>query len=782
MTKLRRRIEAPADVFPIDHWRIVQTRFDHRYVPHEETIYALANGYLGLRGGFEEGRPAADDGTLVNGFFEYRPISYPEEGFGFPRQGQTILYVPEAKIIRLYVDGAPFDVERQAAERFERVLDMQAGVLSREVEWTTPRGKRVRLKTTRLVSFEDRHLAAIDWELTLLDAPARIDIVSEIVNRPPADEVSTDPRKPPLFLHKVLHPERAVDDGLRLYHCYRTELSKQWIGCGIDHVFSTESATETRVACEGERGSVAFMVDGEPDKPIRLSKFITYHTEHSGSAEELGFRVAATLDRATSRGFTSLAAEQRAFMDDFWQRSDVEIEAEGEEPRKQQIIRWNLFQLLQASACIEGHSIPARGLTGRVYEGHYFWDAEIYYLPFLDYTAPTAARQLLEHRWHQLDQARARARELSHTGALFPWRTINGDEASTFFLAGTAQYHIDAAIMYGLQKYADASGDEDFLLGPGAEMYVETARLWISLGCYPERDPEHFYINGVTGPDEYTALVNNNFYTNVMARENLRRAADIVERLARERPEAHRALVEKTGLAPQELADWRRAAERMLIPYDDRLGIHLQDDSFLDKERWDFENTPAEKYPLLIYYHYLEIYRHQVIKQADTILAMVLLSHQFSDADKKRNFDYYDPLTTGDSSLSACIQSIAAAEIGYDDLALKYFRFAAVMDLADVAGNVVDGAHMASIGGTWMALVYGFGGLDDTDGQIAFRPRLPKGWTRLRFRLTVRGRRLEVDVTRDGTTYTLREGEPFSITHRGERVALTAGQPRTLPA
>ena len=776
---LRRRREAPVDVFPIDDWRIVQARFDRRYVAHEETLYALANGYLGMRGGFEEERPANDDGTLVNGFFEFRPIDYPEEGYGYPEFGQTIVYVPEAKIIRLYVDDEPFDVARAPLDSFRRVLDMKSGTLTREVVWTTPRGKRLRLTTTRLVSFEQRHLAAIDWELTLLDGAAEIDISSELVNRLPADEATDDPRKAPLFRHKVLTAARTAAEDLRLFACYRTELSNMWLGCGVDHVFATDCAHRTRVTGEDDRSAVAFIVDGEPGKPIRLTKYIAYHSERAGDPDELKFRVETTLNRAVVNGFAGLAAGQQAFMDRFWQASDVELR--GAYPRMQQVIRWNLFQLLQASARVEGYSIPARGLTGRVYEGHYFWDAEIYELPFLAYTAPAVARQLLLHRYHGLDQARARARELGHRGALFPWRTINGEEASTFFLASTAQYHINASILYGLQKYVDVTGDEAFLFDVGAEMYVETARFWLSLGSYANGDGAHFYLNGVTGPDEYTALVNNNFFTNAMARNNLRCAADVVERLARERPEAHRALLEKTGLEAHEVSHWRQAADKMLIPYDERLGIHLQDDSFLDKKRWDFENTPADKYPLLLHYHYLEIYRHQVIKQADTILALFLLGHEFTAEDKRRNFDYYDPLTTGDSSLSACIQSIVAAEIGYTDKAVEYLTFAAVMDLADVAGNVVDGAHLASIGGTWMALVYGIAGMRDHDGALSFRPRLPDAWDMLRFPLAVQGRSLVVDIRRDGTTYTLRDGEALTITHGDQKVELTPGQPMTLP-
>ena len=387
------------------------------------------------------------------------------------------------------------------------------------------------------------------------------------------------------------------------------------------------------------------------------------------------------------------------------------------------------------------------------------------------------ARSLLKHRYDQLDQARARARELSHPGATFPWRTINGEEASAYYAAGTAQYHINADIMYALRKYVEIGGDVEFLHRYGAEMLVETARFWLDLGGFSERDCREFRINGVTGPDEYTAVVNNNYFTNVMARENLRYAASTVRMLQERHGETLRSLVRKTGVTMDEVAGWEEAASLMYLPYDERLGIHPQDDSFLDKEIWDFASTPEDHYPLLLHYHPLNLYRHQVLKQADTILALFLLGDQFTLEEKRRNFDYYDPLTTHDSSLSVCIQSIVAAEIGYMEKAREYFNFAAVMDLADVGGNMMHGAHIASIGGTWLALVYGFGGMRDYGGHISFRPRLPGDWRRLCFRLTIRGNFIHVDIRPEETTYTLREGSGFRFAHDGQPVELRPDAP-----
>ncbi len=437
------------------------------------------------------------------------------------------------------------------------------------------------------------------------------------------------------------------------------------------------------------------------------------------------------MDRTRGQGFATLLQEQEQYLGSFWQRSDVSVSnIDAERARLttveiQQAIRVNLFHILQASARAETTGVAAKGLTGQAYEGQYFWDTEIYLLPFLIYTSPRIAKNLLRFRYGMLDHARARARELGHRGALFPWRTISGEEASAYYAAGTAQYHINADIMYALRKYVNATGDQEFLFECGAEMLVETARLWCSLGFFSPRKGGKFCINGVTGPDEYNTVVNNNTYTNLMARENLRYAADTVATLKAEKPDILHALIRKTGLEPEEADMWARAADNMYVPFDAATGIYPQDDGFLDRQPWDFENTPADRYPLLLFYHPLNIYRSQVIKQADVILAMFLLSHEFSAEAKRRNFDFYDPLTTGDLSLSSCIEAIVALEVGEFDKAVTYMRAALLMDLADVGGNVTDGCHIASMGGTWMAFVYGFGGLRDYDGMLSFRPQRP---------------------------------------------------------
>jgi alpha,alpha-trehalose phosphorylase len=566
--------------------------------------------------------------------------------------------------------------------------------------------------------------------------------------------------------------------------CHATEKSRLTLTCATDHSLETSCPHAHKVAYTEDFGQVGFTIDARPGCPIDLTKYMVYHTSQTASAEELCSRAEWTMDRVMTPGFQQLLQSQEQYMDDFWRRSDVQVRDIREDRTKrstveiQQAIRFNLFHILQASARAEDMGVPAKGLTGQAYEGHYFWDTEIYVLPFLTYTAPRIAKNLLTFRYKMLPQARARARQLGHCGAMFPWRTISGEEASAYYAAGTAQYHINADIMYALRKYVQATGDESFLRECGAEMLVETARLWLDLGFYSDAKGGKFCINSVTGPDEYNTVVNNNAYTNLMARENLRYAAQTIESLRTTKPDAYSALVHKTALEPSEVEAWIRAAESMYVPYDEKLQIIPQDDSFLDREPWDFGNTPRDRYPLLLFYHPLNIYRKQVIKQADVVLAMFLLGSEFSQDAKKRNFEFYDPLTTGDSSLSSCVEAIIAAQAGDTEKAIRYGMAALLMDLADVGGNVKDGCHIASMGGTWMMLAYGLGGMRDDDGMLSFWPRrAPEDNAMLRFPVTYRGQMLDVEIGLGKVEYTLREGDSLVIRHETEEIQLTLENP-----
>lgn len=780
-----KRLRPPSRDYPADEWNVIEKRFHPELLAQVETMLALGNGYLGIRGGPEEGGPNVENGTYINGFYETWPIVYGEEAYGFAKTGQTICNVTDCKIIKLFVDDEPFSLADANLLRYDRRLNMKSGTLDREIVWETPAGKQVSIRSRRLVSFTSRHVAAIEYCVTLLNAEAFVVISSEMATHEPKVAANADdPRLAKAFAGRVLHHRASYSKDRLIVLCHSTENSRLTLACATEQALETSCPYTHKVVHTKDTGQVAFAIEGPPGRPIQLTKYMVYHTSQAASPEELCGRAEWTMERAANQGFQKLLAAQEQYMDDFWRRSDVRIKDARQDRTArstveiQQAIRFNLFHILQASARAEDAGVPAKGLTGHAYEGHYFWDTEIYVLPFLTYTSPRIAKNLLSFRYKMLSKARTRAKELGHRGAMFPWRTIDGAEASAYYAAGTAQYHINADIMYALRKYVQATGDEQFLWGCGAEMLVETARLWLDLGFYSDAKGGRFCINGVTGPDEYNAVVNNNAYTNLMARENLRYAAGVVELMRATKPDEYGALVHKTALEDHEVKEWLRAAENMYIPYDEKLKIIPQDDNFLDREPWDFRNTPAERYPLLLFYHPLNIYRTRVIKQADVALAMFLLGDTFSAEAKKRNFDFYDPLTTGDSSLSSCVEAIIAAQTGDIEKAIQYGMAALLMDLADVGGNVKDGCHIASMGGTWMMFVYGFGGMRDDDGTLSFRPhRAPEDNAILRFPLTYRGQLLEVEIGQEKVEYTLREGECLVIRHEKEEVRLSREHP-----
>ena len=779
------RLRPPSRDYPADEWNVIEKKFHPEFLAQLETMLALGNGYLGMRGCPEEGGPNVENSTLINGFYETRPIVYGEEAYGFAKTGQTICRVTDGKIIKLFVDDEPFWLPDASLLSYDRRLNMQSGTLDREILWETPAGKRVLITSRRLVSLANKHVAAISYCVTLLNAGAFVMISSEMATKEPNASINgDDPRQSRAFAGRVLHPRSSYSKDRRIVLCHATEKSRLTLACATETALETSFRHACKVVHKEDFGQVAFTIEARAGSRIQLTKYIAYHTSQTASVEELCGRAEWTMDRVTPQGFEGLLAAQESYMNDFWRRSDVRIKDVREDRTKrttveiQQAIRFNLFHILQASARAENTGVAAKGLTGQAYEGHYFWDTEIYLLPFLTYTSPQIARNLLGFRYRTLPQARARARQLGHRGAIFPWRTISGEEASAYYAAGTAQYHINADIMFALRKYVQATSDDAFLRDCGAEMLVETARLWLDLGFYSNAKGGKFCINAVTGPDEYNTVVNNNAYTNLMARENLRYAVQTVESLRAKNPDAYNSLAHKTTLDPAEVDAWLRAAENMYVPYDEKLKIIPQDDGFLEREPWDFRNTPPDHYPLLLFYHPLNIYRKQVIKQADVVLAMFLLGDVFSPEAKKRNFDFYDPLTTGDSSLSSCVEAIIAAQVGDMDKAIRYGMAALLMDLADVGGNVKDGCHIASMGGTWMVLAYGFGGMRDNDGTLSFRPRrAPQDNAILRFPLTYRGQMLEVEIGIDKVEYSLREGECLVIRHETEEVQLTREHP-----
>jgi len=749
-------------VFHVEPWSLREMALDLDVLAQAESVFALSNGHIGWRGNLDEGEPHGLPGSYLNGVYENRPLASAEAAYDLPQTGQTVINVTNGKLIRLFVDDEPFDVRYGTLRKHERELDFRDGVLRRSAEWVSPAGGAVRVSSTRLVSFTQRAIAAIHYEVEPLDGKLRIAVQSELLANEQLPTQTSDPRHGADLDNPLMQEFQGAHDHAAVV-VHSTRRSGLRIGAGMDHrIEGPDPLIESHVFPDGGLITAAAVL--APGQRLSLIKFVAYGWSGSRSLPAVRDQVWAALTAARQTGWDGLLADQRAFLDDFWDRADVEIDGDTE---VQQAVRFALFHVLQAGVRGESRPIPAKGLTGPGYDGHAFWDTEAFVLPVLTFTAPDAVASALRWRRDVLPAALDRAARLGLEGAAFPWRTIHGEECSGYWPAGTAAFHINADIAAAVVTYIDATGDAEFERDTGMDLLAHTARLWRSLGHHDAQG--RFHIDGVTGPDEYSAVADDNVYTNLMARDNLLAAAGVAERY----PDRAREL----GVTPEEAASWRDAARSMYIPYDEALGVHPQAEGFTRHQVWDFANTSPDQYPLLLHFPYFDLYRKQVVKQADLVLAMHMSGSQFTAKQKARNFDYYEPLTVRDSSLSACTQAVIAAEVGHLDLAFDYLGEAALMDLHDLEHNTRDGVHIASLAGAWIALVAGFAGLRYPAGQVSFAPRLPEGLNRLAFSLMLRGQRLRVEVTQASVRYLLADGDPLKILHHGTALTLEAGKP-----
>ena len=748
----------------VEPWAHRETGWTQDSAAQSESLLALSNGYLGVRGSLDEGEPAGLPGTYLNGFYETRPLPYADRGYGDPELDQVLVGVADGTRIRLEVEGEPLDVRTGTVLEHERLLDLRAGLLMRTLRWRSPAGHEVRVRSRRLVSLDTRELAAIEYEVEPAERPLRLAVHSELVVEPGGPRGSADPRAAALLPAGTLVPLLAAQEGPRALLVHQTRASRQVVAAGIDHLVLAAPPHETTAEMGDSRARWSLTTTAEPGGPVRLAKLLAYHWASDADPAALAADTGRSLDRARTQGFEELAARQRACFEAVWARADIELDGD---PEIQHALRYALFQLHQNAACAAGHAIPAKGLTGPGYNGHTFWDTEIFLLPVLAHCAPHHVADALRWRASTLPQAQARARRLGLRGAAFPWRTINGEECSGYLPAGTAAFHVNADIAHAVASYLAASSDEQFEREAGAPLLVETARLWASLGYHDARRGGRFSIDGVTGPDEYSVLVDNNLYTNLMAQANLRAAADLVDRLG----------AEALGVDPDEVKAWRRAADAMTIPHDPELRIHLQDEDFARHAPFDFDGTPLEHYPLLLHVPYFQLYRRQVVKQPDLVLAMALHGDAFSAEQKRRNFAYYEALTVRDSSLAAGTQAVLAAEVGDLQLAYDYLAEAALLDHHDANHNTADGLHLAALAGGWIAVIAGLAGARQHNGRLSFTPRLPEPLRRIAFTYAFQGRRLHVEITQTSATYRLRTGAPLEIVHWGKPLTVTPETP-----
>ena len=760
---------APTEPMTVPCTWSVQEHGDHEAVrARNRAVFSLGNGHVGVLGLREEDcfETGARHGAIyLNGVFEAVPIEYHEKFPGFATTSDTRPPAANPLPFGICVEGEWLGRGSGVYLEQERTLDLRSGLLTRRVKWRSTTGRTIEVRFERLVSLAQPTILASRVTITSVDFDGEIDLCSRL-DCPPASEVmafaadADDPRLGPGFPRQPWKLVEMIsgDEGMALLH--ETVRSGRRAAVAVTHggqaSFAATDSSEGKLVASARvstRRGHAICVE-------KFAAFVSRPPVHHENELSSACRAAVA---AVSHGFDTLLARHQQALSAFWSRSMVALKGA---PQFERAVRFSMFQLFQAAGRDSLTSISAKGQTGRAYEGHYFWDAEVFCLPLFTYCAPAVARSVLEFRFRTLAAARHNALSMGHTrGALFPWRTISGQECSAYFPAGSAQYHLNAGIAYAVKQYWEATDDLEFLQQIGAELVLETARIWLEVGFFNARRNHQFHIPGVTGPDEYTVLVDNNFYTNAMAQTHLEFAAKIAETLQAESPLRWEDLAKRLSIEPDEVSAWSEAARLMYLPYDTALGIYKQDDTFLDRKPWNFNAIPRARHPLLLHFHPLVLYRHQVCKQADTVLAMFLLRERFELADRRRTFEYYERVTVHDSTLSPGIFSIVASDVGDAASAFNYGLRTANIDLDDSHGNTCHGLHMAAMGASWMSVVMGFAGMRLLEGVPTFRPFLPRQLEGYSFRVEIRRSVLGVEVDSDGTQYRLLEGAPLRIGH-----------------
>lgn len=741
---------------PVDETKIIEGKFNPSDLGHIESMFSLGNGYIGLRGTYDELDEGIGmcDGMYINGIYETIPVKS-SESRGYCTNNERTINLTDWRIFNLYIDGEKACFSANNIKEHYRCLDMRKGCIERTFIFETASGKCARVESVRIVNMQEVHSAQVRYTVTPLNFDGRVTVESQIVK---ITKIRNEYRS--RFISET--------DRAGIFSCTQETMnSGLQAACAVTHEVKC-SDYEVRVV--NEENSYRYIVTAnlKENESAIVEKFAGFSAtiDHVENMEETARNFAMENRKA---GFDKLAELQKAFWNENWQNGDVVIEGN---PADQQAVRFSLFQLKQQLPTVNQCSIGATGLTGPIYSGKVFWDTEMYLMPYYNFTNPESQKELLMYRYRVLDIARARAKQFGGQGAMYAWATISGEETSTVFEASVAEYHLNSDIAFAIWRYYDSTGDKEFLYNYGAEMVFETAKFMSHRGTFVEARGGRFCINVVCGPDEYACGVSNNMYTNLMAQFHFRFALKIAAELQENAPEVYERLAEKVELTDSELERWQMAADRMYYRYNEELGIHEQDDSFVYKDAVDMDAIP-KNVDLRAMTHPLDLWRMQVSKQADVVLSNFIHGNQFTHEEKLRDYEYYEPKCNHGSSLSAAIHMIMAAELGKPET-YEFFRCAAYMDISDFKKNTYGGIHMACLGGVWMTVVNGYLGMRHYEDGLHFNPHIPSEWTSYCLKLAYRGARMEVKVEHGKAMFNLISGEQFSFKIGEENITLNA--------
>lgn len=741
-----------ADVyFVVDPWKVIEKGFDPAYSRVSESVFSLANESMGVRGCFDEGGSVDSlRGAYVNGVFEMEQLNRSYRGI--IDKSHFMIPCAEWLMCRIALDSEVLDLGKVQFSDFTRELDMRAGTLNRSFVWTTASGKAIKLTFLRFVDMVNRERAYQRITFEPLNFSGCVEFATDV-----SFDTMHEGRQ------KCFWQDARVEaEGGKMLLQARTGQSGQEVFAGalVDLPAAAVASTEAKSA------TISASIPVEMGKAVHVDKRVVILFDGTGG-EQLWQSGKSALAASEKVSMEDALLAQRAYWDAWWRTSDICIESANETldasvAAEQQGIRFCSFQLAQTyNGGSMRHNIGAKGLTGEAYNGHAFWDTEACCLPFYLFTNPDAARNLLQFRYNTLPMAIERAKMLDCTGACYPIATLNGDEACALWQHASLQLQPSTAVAYGIWHYVHLTQDEDFLWECGAEMLLQIARFMASRVEQSGKTGKYGYY-GVMGPDEFHMMVNNNAYTNYMGKRTLAYAAEVLVDMQRKQPAAYDALAEKTALAADEPARWQHIADNMYIPQTAD-GLIEQHDGYFDLPHTDINAIPVSEFPLYDHWSYDRIYRSDMIKQPDVLMFLYLYNSSFTREVKRINYEFYEPRTIHESSLSPAIHSILAAELDRMNEAVRFFGYATRLDLDNYNRNTREGLHITSIVMAWANIVYGFAGLRSDGEQLIFAPRLPDRWKRLTFSVMYRGRVIRICMEADKTVFCLAQGEPLTV-------------------
>ena len=743
-------------IFEIDPWKIVTHEFNPEDKRLQESMTSIGNEYMGMRGMFEENYSGdTHQGIYLGG------VWYPDKtrvGWwknGYPEYFGKVPNAIDFVSVDIKINGESIDLAKDSFSDFELCLDMKRGVLDRSFI-VEKDGHKIKVTSERFVSIAFKELYANKLTFTnLSDEPVKIEVQS-LIN---ADVYNEDSNYGEQFWGVI--DKSVADKSGRLVG----KTARFTVEMAMSHetdLKAVQSENEEKYVANNFEGSI------QPDQTVSFEKRVIVTTSRDyDTVDALDKATNDLMNKAGEQTYDQLADAQANAWAERWEKSDITID--GDEAA-QQGIRFNLFQLFSTYYGNDARlNIGPKGFTGEKYGGATYWDTEAFCLPvYLGTSDPEVARNLLLYRYNQLDGAHHNAQQQGLKGALYPMVTFNGIECHNEWEITFEEIHRNSDIAYAIYNYTKTTGDKSYVLNEGSEVLVEIARFWADRVHYSERNGQYM-IHGVTGADEYENNVDNNWYTNVTAKWELDYTAKIAKEISDEQ-------VKKLGITDEEVSKWQEIADKMYLPEDKELGIFVQHDGFLDKDITLDENNnpinkiPADELPINQHWSWDKILRSPYVKQADVLQAMWYFMDDFTEEQKKRNFDFYEPLTVHESSLSASIYAIMAADLKYEEKSVELYERTARLDLDNYNNDTVDGLHITAMSGGWLAIVEGFAGMRVNDGELQFKPFVPKAWNGYNFRLTFRGRLLEVKVAKDNTEIKLIKGEPLTVKLNGKEI------------